>query len=155
MRVLTDRDYLDMADLYAFKASGCCKVAVGCAIVKDEQIISLGANQTVLSNCKANGCYRMRRYGDDGKIHRNPEDCSSVHSEIDALAHLRESARGATAYVTRYPCEGCIKALVAAGISRVVYGGSTQISLLTSRVLDANNIRVAWISGWKEDNTDR
>lgn len=152
---LTDTDYLDFASLYADKASGCCKVAVGCVIVKDGQILSFGANQTILSNCKSHGCYRMRRYGDDGKIHRNPEDCSSVHSEIDAIAHLRENAKGATAYVTRYPCEGCAKALVAAGISRVVYGGSTQTSLLTDRVMDANAIQITWIPDWKEDTTDR
>lgn len=155
MKHLQDTDYLDLADLYANKASGCCKVAVGCAIVKDEHIISLGANQTILSDCKSRGCYRMRRYGDDGKIHRNPEDCSSVHSEIDAIAKLRESAKGTTVYVTRYPCEGCAKALIAAGVSKVVYGGSTQISSLTEGMLDANDIRVIWIPSWKEDNTDR
>lgn len=155
MKYLQDTDYLDFADLYASKASGCCKVAVGCAIVKDDQIISLGANQTILSDCKLRGCYRMRKYGDDGKIHRNPEDCSSVHSEIDAIAHLRESAKGTTAYITRYPCEGCAKALVAAGVSKIIYGGSTQISSLTEGVLDANDIRVIWIPTWKEDNTDR
>lgn len=155
MKYLQDTDYLDVADWYASKASGCCKVAVGCVIVQDERIISFGANQSIMSNCKLYGCYRQRRFGDDSKIHRNPEDCSAVHSEIDALANLHESAKGATVYVTRYPCEGCAKALIAAGVSRVIYGGSAQISLITDKMFDNYDIRVFWVPDWKEDHSDR
>lgn len=152
---LTNKDYLDIADLYAQKASGCRKVAVGCAIVKDDQIISLGANQSILSDCKSAGCYRYSLYGDDSKVHRNPEDCSAVHSEIDAIAHLRESPKGTTVYVTRYPCEGCAKALIAAGVSHIVYGGSTKVNLFTKMLFDEFDIRLTYIPDWKEDNTDR
>lgn len=152
---LQNTDYLDMAYLYATKTSGCCKVAVGCVIEKQGHMISFGSNKAILSNCKSLGCYRARKYGNDSKIHRNPDDCSSIHSEVDALSNLRESAVDAIAYVTRYPCEGCAKALISAGISMVVYGGTTEISDLTRRMFDNYNIRVLWIPDWKEDNSDR
>ncbi len=50
------------------------------------------------------------------------------HAEVDALAQAGEAARGGTAYVTLEPCDHtgrtgpCTRALIDAGIARVVYG---------------------------------
>lgn len=71
---------------------------VGCVIVKRGRVIGEGFH---------------RRYG-------------GPHAEIEALRHCRESPRGATVYVTLEPCchQGqtppCTKALIAAGVARVV-----------------------------------
>lgn len=155
LKTMRHEDYLDMAQLYADKLSGCVKVAVGCVIVKEDRMISFGANRSVAYPCKTHGCLRVRRYGDDSKLHRNPEDCSSIHSEVDALSNLRESAAGATAYVTRYPCEGCAKALISAGIKEVVYGGTARISDMTRDMFDEYNIQCIWLPDWKTDLSDR
>ena len=49
----------------------------------------------------------------------------SIHAEMAAILSVaREgssSLRGATLYVTTYPCENCIKHILASGISRVYY----------------------------------
>lgn len=155
LKTMKREDYLDMAQLYADKMSGCCKVAVGAVVVKEERMISFGANRSVAYPCKTCGCLRVKRYGEDSKLHRNPEDCSSIHSEIDALSNLRESATGATIYVTRYPCEGCAKAIISAGIKEVVYGGTAQISSMTRDMFDEYNVRCVWIPDWKTDLSDR
>lgn len=155
LKIMQHEDYLDMAQLYADKMSGCCKVSVGCVIVKEDRIISFGANRSVSYPCKTLGCLRVKRYGDDSKSHRNPEDCSSIHSEIDALSNLRESASGATIYVTRYPCEGCAKAIISAGIKEVVYGGTAQISSMTRDMFDEYDVRFIWLPDWKTDLSDR
>lgn len=71
---------------------------VGCVIVKDDEVIGEGWHQ---------------RFG-------------GPHAEVHALAEAGEAARGATLYVTLEPCchQGktppCTKAIIAAGISRVV-----------------------------------
>lgn len=155
LNTLTREGYLDMAQLFADKLSGCRKVAVGCVIVKEDRMISFGANRSVSFPCKTSGCLRVLKYGEDSKSHRNPEDCSSIHSEIDALSNLRESAAGAIAYVTRYPCEGCAKALISAGIKEVVYGGTARISDMTADMFDEYNVRCVWLPDWKTDLSDR
>jgi diaminohydroxyphosphoribosylaminopyrimidine deaminase/5-amino-6-(5-phosphoribosylamino)uracil reductase len=72
--------------------------AVGCVIVKDDNIIGSGVTQP------------------GGR----------PHAETVALAQAGEDARGATAYITLEPCAHvgktppCVNALIAAGITRVV-----------------------------------
>src|SRR5690349_10397192 len=66
----------------------------------------------------------------DGKelavgVHRG---VGTPHAEVDALTQAGEAARGATAVVTLEPCNHtghtgpCTKALIEAGVSRVVFG---------------------------------
>lgn len=155
-RYMNERDYLDFAQLFAKKNSGCRKVAVGSVIVKDGQMIGFGANRAIPDLCATpRGCLRIEKYGEDSKSHRNPEDCRAIHSEIDALSQLRESAEGASIYITRYPCEGCAKALIAARINEVYYGGTAKISPQTKDMFDYYGIAVYPVEGWSEDNTDR
>ena len=48
----------------------------------------------------------------------------AVHAEMEALSSAARtglSVRGATLYTTTFPCHGCAKHIVVAGIKRVVY----------------------------------
>ncbi len=156
---MSSKDYLDLAFAYAGKASGCNKVAVGSVIVKDDRVIALGANKTHPDMCKGfPGCLRIEKYGNDSKSHRDPADCRAVHSEVDAIctaAYNGVSTKDASIYVTRYPCEGCARAIVAAGIKDVFYGGTSPVSYETGAILEDAGINLFFIDGWKEDNTDR
>lgn len=159
MKGLSWKDCLDFAQLYANKVSGCNKVAVGSAIVKNGRIIALGANRGVPDLCKTQrGCLRVEKYGEDSKSHRNPEDCRAIHSEIDALCSAASagiSVDGASIFVTRYPCEGCAKAIISAGIKRVFYGGTARISQQTEDMFDEYEVECTYIPDWKEDMSDR
>lgn len=44
-----------------------------------------------------------------------------VHAEMNAIAASRQDLRGSTLYVTWSPCRECAKAIITAGIRRVVY----------------------------------
>ena len=148
-------EYLDTAHRWAIYKSGCTKVQVGCLIMSTDRRSALGANTTDKS-CKLHGCLRIQKYGDDAKSHRNPDDCRACHSEIDALANAAAQGiktLGATAYVTRYPCEACARALVRAGITRIVYGREQEISSMTKEIL--KGIEVVWLRGWKREDTTR
>lgn len=57
----------------------------------------------------------------------------TIHAEINALsqaARKNGGVDGATAYLTHFPCGGCFKALVNAGIVRVVYGEIRYVDAL-------------------------
>lgn len=141
--------YLDMAQTYAEARSGCLKVAVGSCITDEHgRILSFGANAAIPNLCQFEGCLRIKKYGNNDKTHRGPADCRAIHSEIDAIAHLERSARGGRIYVTRYPCEACARAIVAAGIKEVYYGRKQYISEETEQIFAYNGVRVIQKSNW-------
>lgn len=157
-----DDDYrkrmLDAAQNYADKNSTCCKVKVGSVIVvPDLQVYVYGCNHGV-HNCTMRGCRRVMLYGEASKSHRLPSDCDSIHSEVDAIGKAAKNGwklDGATIYVSRYPCENCARAIVAAGIKKVIYGRKEGISDYTKQILDSGDVKVIKVEDWeREDNNE-
>ena len=152
---------LNMAQSYADEHSTCLKVKVGSCIIpraaSDLPMALYGCNHGTY-NCKENGCRRIKLYGDASKEHRLPSDCDALHSEVDAICAATRygvNLRGATIYVTRYPCEACARAIVNSGITRVVYGRSETISPYTATIFHKYNIEVTHEIGWeREDNNE-
>lgn len=154
--------YLNMAQAFADKFSGCTKVAVGSVIVPyhgdEEGIMVFGTNRAIPNLCRNRGCLRLEKYGDKSKEHRAPADCRALHSEIDAISTAASrgiSTHGSTIYVTRYPCESCARAIVQAGIKDVYYGRNECISEETSRIFDHAGVRYWHVVGWTapDDNS--
>jgi dCMP deaminase len=86
----------------------------GCVIVKDRYVLSTGYNGSLpgLDHCEDAGCLIV----DNHCVRTN-------HAEMNALAQAAKhgvSLDGSTAYVTNLPCTTCAKALIAAGVVRVV-----------------------------------
>jgi dCMP deaminase len=148
-----DEDWLRLASCYAARNSGCTKVAVGSVIVsKSGKLVSIGANRTIPDVCKHVGCLRVKKYGDNAKTHRNPDDCRALHSEIDAICNAGCDLSEATIYVTRYPCEACARAIAAAGITTVIYGRDQEISGPTWVIFESANIEVIHLNSYKEED---
>ena len=148
--------YLELAGKYAKHMSGCTKVKVGSCIVKNGNIVAMGANRAVPDTCKYRGCLRVELYGNNSKEHRNPGDCRAIHSEIDAISQAARngvSLEGATIYVTRYPCEACARAIIASGISYIVYGRNQPMSGITRKMLDSARVCYANDKSYTEEDT--
>jgi len=49
-----------------------------------------------------------------------------IHSEVNAIANAvnRKELKGATAYITGYPCSNCFSVMLNAGIKKIIYGPS-------------------------------
>lgn len=45
-----------------------------------------------------------------------------IHAEANAILFAHGELRGATAYVTGYPCAACFRMLLQAGVTRIVHG---------------------------------
>lgn len=148
---------LNMAHSFANHESGCMKVHVGSIILKNGAVISSGANRTIPNLCNSpRGCLRVEKYGEDSKNHRCPDDCRAIHSEVDAICRAARSGislADTTIVITRYPCEACARAIVTAGIKRVVYGRKESISKETEKIFESNDVDCFHVSDWDaEDN---
>jgi dCMP deaminase len=44
----------------------------------------------------------------------------TVHAELNAILNARANVEGWTLYVTKFPCQECAKAIIQAGVTRVV-----------------------------------
>ncbi len=156
--MMKNEEYLELAHRHAEQNSTCAKVVVGSVIVTYGGYgpMFFGCNHGC-SNCKKNGCRRIKLYGDASKEHRLPSDCDALHSEVDAIASAAKKGmkvEGATIYVTRYPCEACARAIAAAGIKRVVYGRKEDISDYTRQILEAGNVTIEKVEWEREDNNE-
>lgn len=95
--------------------STCQRLMVGATIVRDKRVIAGGYNGSVHgeTHCIDEGCYL-----DHGHCIR------TVHAEMNALlqcARFGVSTKGASIYVTHFPCLACSKALIQAGIQEIYY----------------------------------
>lgn len=148
---IDDLSCLQEASEFAQKWTGCTKVAVGSLIVTKPDGLGIsqkvfGANRAIPNLCMGSrGCLRVELYGDDSKNHRGPADCRAIHSEISAIAEAASQGVGvwgSTIYVTRYPCEACARAIVAARIKRVVYGRRQKITQMTREILQSGGVEI-------------
>lgn len=95
------------------------KLKVGCVIVKDNRILSIGYNGTPAG--WDNECETLINHGDIGRttLLTKPE---VLHAEANALMKLcksTESSCGATLFITHTPCIDCAKLIFQAGIENV------------------------------------
>lgn len=101
--------------------SSAIKLKVGCVIVKDSRILSIGYNGTPAG--WDNACEDLIKWpnGDIKFMTTKPE---TIHAEANALMKLcqsTESSQGATLFVTHTPCIECAKLIYQAGIKQVYY----------------------------------
>jgi len=105
------RAHIRTAHVYA-QLSSCKRRKVGCVIVKDDSIISIGYNGTVPGedNCCEDATGKTK--------------LTTIHAEDNALRKLTRnttSAEGGSMFLTCTPCILCAPRIVAAGIKEVYY----------------------------------
>jgi len=108
-----DEYFLKLAMLASERAT-CPRMHCGCVLVRDRFVLSTGYNGSLpgTPHCTSHGCIVV-----------NNHCVRTNHAEINAICQAAQhgiSLTGATAYVTNMPCTACAKALVAAGVRRVV-----------------------------------
>ena len=109
-----DRAHMETAEVYA-KLSHARRLQVGCVIVKDKRIISIGYNG--MPSGWDNDCEFER----DGELYTNPEVLHAESNAIAKVASSPESCRGAVLYCTHAPCLDCAKLIHQSGIVQVFY----------------------------------
>ncbi len=129
-RPLWDEYFLKLAML-ASERSTCPRMHCGCVLVKDRFVLATGYNGSIpgLPHCEDVGCLIVENHC----VRTN-------HAEINALVQAAVhgvSIKGATAYITNMSCTTCAKALIAAGIVRVVVFSDFHDTLATQFYTDS------------------
>ena len=120
MRPTWDSYFINIA-LAVAERSTCDRAHVGAVLVRDKRILTTGFNGSPsgLPHCDADGHLLV-----DGHCVR------TIHAETNAIIQAAlhgVSTKGATCYVTHFPCINCAKTLINAGICEIVYVNDYRI----------------------------
>jgi dCMP deaminase len=114
---------------------------VGCVLVKDKKVVSLGYNGF------------PKNISDDlNRLYKREEKYEiTVHAEVNAVTTAAlhgVSTEGCTAYVTFNPCSRCAAVLINAGIQSVYVDGSVEVPTrwLENFILASNLLAEAGVS---------
>ena len=133
-RIDWDTYFMSIAFLIASR-SNCDRLHVGCVLVKDTRIISVGYNG-FLSKVP------HKSYVRDG------HEMATVHSEQNAISDCARrgvNCADATAYITHYPCINCFKILIASGIKNIIYHDEYRNDPLVSQLAEDGKITIKQI----------
>ena len=103
-------DYFMKAATLASVRSPCDRLKVGCVIVKNNRLISMGYNGFLAGT-------------DHRSIVRWGHEQATIHAEINAITDAAKrgvSIDDSVAYITHYPCINCFKALASVGSKRYI-----------------------------------
>ena len=125
-----DEYFLKLAMLASERAT-CPRMHCGCVLVKDRFVLATGYNGSLphQPHCYDIGCLIV----DNHCVRTN-------HAEINALVQATThgvNIKGSTAYITNMSCTNCAKALIAAGIERVVVFSDYHDTLATKFFTDS------------------
>ena len=112
--------YMQTAQTFA-ELSHARRLKVGCIIVKDDRIISIGYNGMPAG--WDNNCEHELKWP-NGEIRFLETKAEVLHAESNAIAKLArsvESGEGASLFVTHSPCIDCAKLIYQSGIKRLFY----------------------------------
>lgn len=149
-----DEYFIKIAQLTS-ERSNCIKRRVGCLVVKDNRILSLGYNGTPVGteNCFSGGCNRcMEQYVNNNNSKRETNDtgigldlCMCLHAEENALLFVsKNELENSTIYVTLIPCISCVKKIIQCKIKRVIYiyNYRPELDVKSKEILQNNNIEI-------------
>jgi dCMP deaminase len=121
MKTKFKQAYMKTAQTFA-ELSHARRLQVGCIIVKDDRIISIGYNGMPAG--WDNNCEHGMKWP-NGEIRFLQTKDEVLHAESNAIAKLArsvESGEGASLFVTHSPCLDCAKLIYQAGIRHLYYG---------------------------------
>jgi dCMP deaminase len=106
------------------ECSTAVRLQVGCVLVKDNRIISIGYNGMPAgwdNRCETSELWKDGKQLVEPVLVSKPEVLHAETNAIAKLARSSESGDGCTAFVTHQPCLDCAKLLYQSGVAEVYY----------------------------------
>jgi dCMP deaminase len=123
-------DYFTTLAFLISNRSSCERLQVGCVLVKDTRVISVGYNGFISG------------YPHNSIVINNHEQ-ATVHAEQNCITDCAKrgiNVEGATAYITHYPCINCMKILVSSGIKNIKYYNDYKNDTLIKEIFNGYDI---------------
>lgn len=122
IRPTRDDVCMRIAGLMATRST-CLRAQVGAVITREFRLISSGYNgaPSGLLHCGEETCLAGDLHGCE----------NTVHAELNAIvfaARCGIATEGCTLYTTHLPCPACARAIINAGIARVVFSAEYRLS---------------------------
>ena len=135
MRPDWDEYFMNIASTVATRST-CDRAFVGAVLVRDKRILTTGFNGSPagLPHCDDAGHLMI-----DGHCVR------TTHAEANAIIQAALhgiSTKGATCYVTHFPCLSCTKMLINAGITHIIYKEAYRIDINAEDFLRTAGVEV-------------
>lgn len=115
MKPMWMRAYMENAFSYS-RCSEAVLLKVGCAIVKNDAVISCGINGTP-AGFETNVCEILV----NGELDTRPEVIHAEANALDKLCKSAETSVGASMFITHSPCFRCAVRIHNTGIKEVFY----------------------------------
>lgn len=147
MRISWDSSFMAIALIGSLRST-CIKRRVGAVLVKGHRVIGTGYNGAPkgVPHCTLDTCPRLNL-----RSLEESKDCRGTHAEVNCLIQAAVHGTpcgGATAYVTRFPCMSCAKALINAGIREIIYLEESDMgNTVKMQMLRDANVTVRRYSG--------
>lgn len=126
-------EYFMSIALLISSRSSCKRLKVGCVLVKDTRIISVGYNGFLP---KAPHISMVRDNHEQATVHAE-QNC------ISDCASRGISCKDSTAFITHYPCINCAKILAASGIKEIFYYNNYKNDELVIKLLENSQIKIS------------
>lgn len=126
------KEYFMSLSLLASCRSSCNRLHVGCVLVKDNRIISIGYNGFI-------------KGAPHKSIIRNNHEISTVHAEQNAISYASKFGvciDKCDAYITHFPCINCAKILASSGIKKIYYHSDYKNDSVVYELLSSINISI-------------
>lgn len=130
-RIDWDSYFMSLAFLISSRSS-CDRLHVGCVLVRDTRVISVGYNGF------------LPKHPHKSHVIDNHE-MATVHAEQNAITDCSKrgiSSVDSIAYITHYPCINCAKILVSAGIKEIKYHFDYKNDKLVSEILNIDITKI-------------
>ena len=108
------------------------RLKVGCVLVKNDHIISVGYNGFLPK-------LEHKSYMDNG------HEQATVHAEQNCISDCAKrgvETIGSVAYITHYPCINCFKILASSGIIKIYYKNDYRNYTLVSQLANESGIHI-------------
>lgn len=133
-----DEYFMMVAKVSALRSKDPNTQVGACIVNNDKKIVSCGYNGAPIGFNDDN-----MPWDRDGDF-INTKYAYVCHAELNAILNSNADLRGTTIYVDLFPCNECAKAIIQAGIKKVIYQNDkyngTEGNIVAKRLFDECNI---------------